>query len=109
MVKLESVLRRPASCRHGDRRGAEEEGGVRQTVGEGEWEELGGRRDRAGLLQTSLEVGGADVAASQRAVDVLLEEPPVRLQNLRCLLVQRVLRVRLLGVRGHMISWGQEH
>lgn len=48
------------------------------------------------LLQTSLKVGGADVAPPQGAVDVLLEEPPVCLQNLCCLLVQRVLRVWLL-------------
>lgn len=59
----------------------------------------GGRWD-AWLFKTSLEVGGAHVATSQRAVDVLLKQPPVRLQDLRRLLVQRVLRVRLLGGRG---------
>lgn len=53
----------------------------------------------AELLQTPLEVGGAHVAALQRAVDVLLKEPPVRLQHLRRLLVQGVLGVRLLGGR----------
>lgn len=57
-----------------------------------EWGEGGGE-----LLQTPLEVGGAHVAALQRATHVLLKEPSVRLQHLRCLLVQGVLGVRLLG------------
>lgn len=49
------------------------------------------------LFQTPLEADGADVAAAQRTVHVLLEEPPVVLQDLRRLLVQGVLGVGLLG------------
>lgn len=68
----------------------------------------GGRSLEGGgeLLQTSLEVGGADVAAPQGAMDVLLEEPPVRLQDLCCFLVQRILWVWLLegGVGGTSVS-----
>lgn len=48
------------------------------------------------LFETPLEVGGAHISAPQGALDVLLEESPVCLQNLCCLLVQRILRVRLL-------------
>lgn len=68
--------------------------------------ESGGSWD-AELFKTPLEVGGAHVSAPERAMDVLLEEPPVCLEDFCCLLVQRVLRVRLLegedggGRRGH--------
>lgn len=57
-------------------------------VGGGSWD--------AELFKTPLKVGGAHVAAPQGAMDVLLKEPPVRLEDLCCLLVQWILRVRLL-------------
>lgn len=70
--------------------------------GLGEW--VGGRRGRqrwdTELFQTPLKVGGAHVSALQRALDVLLEEPPVCLQDFCRFLVQRVLGVWLLGGRG---------
>lgn len=62
---------------------------------------LGCKGRRRGLFETALEVGGAHVSAAQRALDVLLEEPPVGLQHLRRLLVQGVLGVGLLR-EGHM-------
>ena len=62
----------------------------------GEWSD-------AELFKTPLEVGGAHVSAPQRALDVLLEEPPVCLEDFCRLLVQRVLRVRLLQGGG----WGR--
>lgn len=60
----------------------------------------GGRGRQRGdteLFQTPLKVGGAHVSALQRALDVLLEEPPVCLQDFCRFLVQWVLGVRLLG------------
>lgn len=52
------------------------------------------------LFQTPLEVGGPHVSAAQRPLDVLLKQPPVRLQNLRSLFVQRVFGIWLLWGRG---------
>lgn len=49
------------------------------------------------LFKTPFEADGAHVAATQGTVDVLLKEPPVVLQHLRGLLVQRVLGVGFLG------------
>lgn len=54
----------------------------------GRWEEL---------FKTPFEADGAHVAAAQGAVHVLLKEPPVVLQHLRRLLVERVLGVGFLG------------
>lgn len=70
--------------------------------------EFGGSWD-AELFKTPLEVGGAHVASSQRAKDVLLKEPPVRLQDFCRLLVQRVLRVRLLGGQEGRGGGGRRH
>lgn len=64
------------------------------------WGEGGRQRWDTELFQTPLKVGGAHVSALQRALHVLLEEPPVCLQDFCRLLVQRVLGVRLLGGRG---------
>lgn len=55
-----------------------------------------GESQDAELFKTPLEVGGAHVTAPQRAMDVLLKQPPVRLKDFCCLLVQRILWVRLL-------------
>lgn len=68
-------------------------GGVRKRWG------VGGDVERwwdVELFKTPLKVGGTHIAAPQGAMDVLLKKPPVCLQNLRCLLVQRILGVRLL-------------
>lgn len=70
------------------------------------------RIGNAELFKTPLEVGGAHVSAPQRAMDVLLKEPPVRLEDFCCLLVQRILRVRLLeggggGRRGRRKGFNQ--
>lgn len=65
----------------------------------------GGGSWDAKLFKTPLKVGGANVAAPQRAMDVLLKEPPVRLEDLCCFLVQRILRVRLLLGGGGEREW----
>lgn len=62
--------------------------------------EVGGR-SLGGLFKTPFKVDGANVSTTQGTMDVLLKEPSVCLEDFCCLLVQRVLRVRLLwGVRG---------
>lgn len=66
----------------------------------------GGESRDTELFKTPLKVGGAHVSAPQRAMDVLLKEPPVRLEDFCCLLVQRVLRVRLLHGGGRWRRWG---
>lgn len=57
---------------------------------------LGCEGRRRGLFEAALEVGGSHVSSAQRALDVLLEQTPVGLQHLRCLLVQRIFRIGLL-------------
>lgn len=114
VLKQKSVFWRAAFCRHsscfcqqaGLRSERGEEG---EAEGEGEGRSVGGgvgefgeSRD-AELFKTPLEVGGAHVTAPQRAMDVLLEEPPVRLEDFCRLLVQRILGVRLLQGGG----WGR--
>lgn len=89
----------------------EEEKGKGGGGGEAEGEECRGRGGGQSweLFKTPLEVGGAHVSTPQRAMDVLLKEPPVRLEDFCCLLVQRILRVRLLqgGGRGSHVNTGQ--
>lgn len=94
---------------------AAEESGERGGGEEAEGGELGaGQQEEEELFKTPFEADGAHVAAAQGAVDVLLKEPPVVLQDLRRLLVQRVLGVGLLGEgRGRGLaryrrSWGRE-
>lgn len=68
--------------------GSGERGGGGEAGGAGRWEEL---------FKTLFEADGAHVAAAQGTVHVLLKEPPVVLQHLRRLLVERVLGVGFLG------------
>lgn len=78
-----------------ERKGGGAEGG--ECRGRG-----GGQSWDTELFKTPLEIGRAHVSAPQRALDVLLKEPSVCLEDFCCLLIQRILRVRLLqgGGRG---------